>query len=360
MNRRAFLASLALAAATGAGRAAQPEGPEIGSDHPLQAAWTAWKAAYLAPEGRVVDAFQNGASHSEGQGFGMTLATFFDDEQAFDLMREWTEWRLAARPDGLLAWRWRVDAGTPALDMNNASDGDLLCAWALMRAAALFEKRSYAARARELAQALARHCVVDHPDGASRLLLPAVEGFRREASVVINPSYIVPRAMRDLAAFAEAPELALCADDGVAMLAALAVEGLIPDWIEATRAGFAPAAGFSADNGYEAMRVGLYLAWSGHETHPAIVRQLEGWRAADLRERAPGAPTVMETRSLRVLERSAHPGYAALPGLLECLADTAIGAAIPPFTTAQPYYPATLHLLALVAQAERFPRCLPL
>ena len=35
------------------------------------------------------------------------------------------------------------------------------------------------------------------------------------------------------------------------------------------------------------------------------------------------------------------------------------GSDIPPFGTDQPYYPATLHLMALVAHTELYPSCIP-
>jgi endoglucanase len=117
----------------------------------------------------------------------------------------------------------------------------------------------------------------------------------------------------------------------------------------------------SANNGYDAMRVALYLAWHGAADHPAIARQAAAYRdAAEVGANAAWTPTVIEPASMRVTERSPHAGYAALRGLILCLQGEAIGSTIPPFTTQQPYYPATLHLLALVAQAERYPRCVPI
>jgi endoglucanase len=363
MNRRQFMTALALSAGA-AGRAGAQATPDLGRHHPLIEAWEAWKAAYLAPDGRVIDGFQDGASHSEGQGYGMVLATCFDDADAFERMLVWTGENLAVRGDALLAWRWRPGPDGPAVERNNASDGDLLHAWALVRAAALFREPSLGDRARTVATALAEQCVAAHPDGSGRLLLlPAADGFVRDDAFVVNPSYLIPRALREVSAATDVPALARCAEDGVAMLASLAAYGLAPDWIAATPSGFAPAEGFSENNGYEAMRIGLYLAWSGLPAHPAASRQAEAYRAALDGGAAIGvrpAPTVMERRSLRVIERSPHAGYAALGGLLLCLDDAVIGAAIPPFTTEQPYYPATLHLLTLVAQAERYPTCVPI
>jgi endoglucanase len=335
--------------------------PEIAPEHPLQAAWHAWKLAYLEPDGRVVDAFQNDASHSEGQGYGMTLATFFGDARAFELMRGWTEARLAVRDDALLAWRWTPGPEGASLDRNNASDGDILYAWALSRAAILFDRPELMDRARGLADALAASCVVRRPDASQRLLLlPAAYGFVEGDSVITNPSYLIPRAMRDLADSVGSAYLARCLEDGLALLEELAATGLAPDWVKITPAGLARAEELSFASGYDAMRVGLYLTWSGFDDHPAVLRQAAAYRAAVGAGDAITTATILDAQTAAVLERSPHAGYAALSGLLLCVDGEGVGASIPPFTTNQPYYPATLHLLSLVAQVERHPRCLPI
>nr|AIA86764.1 CAZy families GH8 protein [uncultured Rhodobacter sp.] len=102
----------------------------------------------------------------------------------------------------------------------------------------------------------------------------------------------------------------------------------------------------------------LFLLWSGHGNHPALRRQAEAYEAAG----GPGAPTptVMDRISFAVQETSNSPGYAALRGLVNCAAAAGQGAAIPHFAADQPYYPATLHLFALLAQIEASPSCVPI
>jgi endoglucanase len=363
VNRRALVAgaaALALGGRPRVGRAGGP--PPDGGPRPPLAAWAAWKAAHLAPEGRVVDGPQRGVSHSEGQGYGMALAVAFSDRDAFEAMRAWTERTLAVRDDGLLAWRWRPDAAPAVADLNNASDGCLFYAWALARAAgAGLGTPADLERAARIAGALAERCVVPHPDGSGRLLLlPGVEGFRTEAGFVVNPAYAMPRALRELAAATGVEALAACADGSLAVLADMARTGLTPDWAEVTPGGWRPAAGRSADNGYEAMRAPLFLVWSGELDHPAVERQARAHRRAADAPDAAGAPVVMARESAAVIERSDDPGYAAIAALFACLATAEMGAAIPAFAADQPYYPATLHLMTSIAQMEMAPRCFPL
>ena len=126
-SRRGMLigtAALGLAAAVpGTSRAAPYDG----------AAWRRYAERFLLPEGRIVDTGNKGISHSEGQGYGMLLAVAGGDRAAFDRLWGWTQRVLMVRGDGLAAWRWTPDGGVA--DRNNASDGDMLIAWALLRAA---------------------------------------------------------------------------------------------------------------------------------------------------------------------------------------------------------------------------------
>ena len=133
MNRRTVLRSLMAAALTPAlavpGAQAQILQEDlVGPSSPLAAPWAAWKAAYLDDSGRVVDQLQQGASHSESQGYGLLLAAIFGDDPVFDQIYRWTETNLAVRSDALLAWRWLPEGAGRVPDRNNASDGDLFYA----------------------------------------------------------------------------------------------------------------------------------------------------------------------------------------------------------------------------------------
>ena len=203
MNRRHFLALAAALAAALRGQGAQAQGTSGGpgvlpADHPLQPVWSAWKSLCLLPEGRVVDAFQNADSHSEGQGYGLALAATFGDGEAFERIRAWTEANLAVRRDALLAWRWRHDQQPPVPDRNNASDGDLFYAWGLCLAASGGGRPELISRATEMMTDLLRLCTAPHPDGSGLpLFLPGAVGFRTETGVIVNPSYYMARAMRE-------------------------------------------------------------------------------------------------------------------------------------------------------------------
>jgi endoglucanase len=373
MIRRGFLAGMAAAGATlglGAGvgavgvRPASAQGlasGPAGQQHPLWPLWEAWRRANLEFSGRVIDGPQGGASHSEGQGYGMLLAAEIGDGDAFYRMAEWTDANLAIRPDNLLAWRWQPDVPGRVADPNNASDGDLFYAWALLRGAERFGDARFRQRATGIAADLARTCIAARPDRPSvPILLPAEFGFVDETGATVNPSYMMPRAMREVAEATGIPQLAGAARAGLDLMAEIATVQLVPDWVQITPSGLQVPANFSGNMGYEALRVPLFLAWSGERTHPALRRattMLDGARAG----LAPAQnPTVVDARSGAVLETSADAGYAAIHALSSCAAQGGGGAAIPGFDPGQPYYPATLHMFALLSQSELYPSCLPI
>ena len=53
--------------------------------------WDEWKAAYVATDGRVTDTGPRHISHSEGQGFGLVLATAANDKATFERIWHWTQ-----------------------------------------------------------------------------------------------------------------------------------------------------------------------------------------------------------------------------------------------------------------------------
>lgn len=367
MNRRSLLlASSAATLAPLTGLSSAQAAPPIAPQHPLQAVWRAWSASHLTNDGRVVDGPQSNVSHSEGQGYGMTLAVRFGDDKTFRRMFGWTERRLAVRPDALLAWRWFPDAANQTPDRNNASDGDLFYAWALTLAAEAFGERAYAIRAKDIATDLAERCIAANPTGRGRVLLPAADGFATERGVTINPSYYMPRAMKEVAQATGVDELAACAEDGDQLLREVSENGLTPDWVALSSTGWRIPDAVRGRSGYEALRVPLFLTWSGAADHSAVRRAVSAHRAAkrqpsqkELAKHAFATPTIFDRTNAEVLERSDDAGYAAIIGLADCAAHADATATVPPFDAQQPYYPATLHVFALLALLERQPTCVP-
>lgn len=358
MKRRTFLSRSGAAAVGLSGLAAGPAPAQpAAAGHPLWPLWEAWRGANLDVSGRVVDGPQNRASHSEGQGYGMLLAAAFGDEGAFRRMADWTQANLAIRTDSLLAWRWLPDLPERVPDLNNASDGDLFYAWALLQGADRFGEARWRDRAAAVAADLAQRCVTARPDRPDQpILLPAEFGFVSDGQVVVNPSYMMPLALQEVAAATGQGALAQAAGTGLSLMRDIAAERLVPDWLRVDASGLSPAQGFSSDAGYEAIRVPLFLAWSGQSDHPALRRAASALAQAPVGQ----AATVLDADTGAILALSSEAGYRAVTALAGCVANGDRGSAIPPFRPSQAYYPATLHVFSLLAQYRHLPSCIPI
>ncbi|MFL1463157.1 glycosyl hydrolase family 8 [Roseococcus sp. DSY-14] len=249
---------------------------------PLPAAWAAFRARFVQPDGRVVDTGNGNISHSEGQGWAMLAAARAEDRAAFDALWGWTRRALRRPHDALSAWRFRPGRGVE--DMNNATDGDLFIAWALLDGAARWAEPELARQGEAVAQDVLRLLV--RPAGEFRVLLPGAHGFEQAAHTVVNPSYYAFPALRALARAVPDPAWLRVAADGVALLreARFGRWGLPPDWLALPRGGRpAPAMGWPARFSYDAVRVPLYLGWAGMGGEPAVTGAARFW--ADPRHR---------------------------------------------------------------------------
>ncbi len=329
----------------------------------LQESWGKWKFRFLKDDGRVVDAYQGGASHSEGQGYGLLLAAFMNDVEACEKIYAWTMSNLAIRSDSLLAWRWFPNSDDPVQDLNNSSDGDLFFAWACLKIANQFGKPNFHLTAQMIVNDLLSKCVTSDPRNSQKLiLLPAAFGFKKPEGIIYNPSYPMPRALRELADGLNMPILEKLCDDSLSLLAEISLSGATPDWIGITDAGLRLVDSFSYSSGYEAVRVPLFLVWSKENFHPSM--RLHTQLYARWTKPTSEFPVVFNRTTGEVEQFSDDIGYKAIASFIQCVAsqnysNSDYSLNMPPFNELQPYYPATLHMMALLAQIEGFETCQP-
>ncbi len=318
------------------------------------ALWQAWKARFMTAQGRVVDGANGLMSHSEGQGYGMLLAVAANDRPAFDALWGWTRGNLMVRPDALVAWRWEPEKRSGVGDVNNATDGDLLIAWALAEAAEWWADGAYRVAARRIAVELARKTLLLKTKWGA-LILPAVDGFAAEDrpdGPVVNPSYWVFPALERLRLVAPEIDWKGVAQSGLDLLkeSRFGDARLPSDWVALKDGRPKPAEGFPTTFGYNAIRIPFYLAWAGvgERDHYAPF-------VAAFRDKPVASHDVVANTS----EPLADPGYRALAALTLC---ATTGASWPAELRAggapEHYYPATLRLLALLAAKMRYPACL--
>ncbi|WP_331376244.1 glycosyl hydrolase family 8 [Sinorhizobium chiapasense] len=317
-------------------------------------AWTQYKARFLDPSGRIVDDGNDNISHSEGQGYGLLLAFLADNPADFEQIWSFTRRELLLRDDGLAAWKWSPVDTPHVVDINNATDGDILIAYALALAGERWGRSDYLSTASAMAKAILDNAVVEY--GGRTLLTPGVSGFSasdRADGPVINPSYWIFEAFPVLNRVAPSPKWQTLSEEGEAMIEGLQFgpRKMPADWVSA-RTMLKPAAGFPAHFGYNALRIPLYLARAGYTDRELLSRLADGMGTPD------GAIAIIDLDGGTVIKALDDPGYRIVNHILACVLD---GAKLPDtarlFSPTQ-YYPSTLHLLGLSFVEQNHPECL--
>ena len=155
------------------------------------ALWEKYKKEFISGDGRVVDYMQGEVSHSEGQGYSMLLAVEYDDRKTFQKLLTWTMENLAVRNDRLLAWRWgkRLNGKWNVVDHNNATDGDILVALALVKAGEKWKDKGLTGQGVAMANSIHEHLIVEWK--RRQLILPGYYGFGINGGFSLNPSYMI-------------------------------------------------------------------------------------------------------------------------------------------------------------------------
>jgi endo-1,4-beta-D-glucanase Y len=248
-------------------------------DASLTGVWLTYRDRFVGDDGRVRDTGNKDVSHTEGQGWAMLFAEAFDDRASFDRIWHWTRDTLQRPDSALFAWRWDPNDKNPIADTNNATDGDMLIAWALERAA----RRWHAAEYHEAA----RRIVVDIREKlitrvAGRLvLLPGANGFtQKDGTVIVNPSYYIYPALAEFPQLDGSAEWGRLRRDGLGLLtkARFGQWGLPTDWIAVDKTGnVSPAAALPPRFGFDAIRIPLYLIWGREATSQRLAALIKFW-----------------------------------------------------------------------------------
>jgi endo-1,4-beta-D-glucanase Y len=305
--------------------------------------WRQYKDRFVTSEGRVVDNANGGISHSEGQGYAMLIAERLDDRPTFEAIWQWTQGNLLIRGDGLAAWRWTPQAPHVA-DHNNATDGDILIAWALAEASDRWHVSEYRKSARQIVEGLAANVVTSSRFGP--ILLPASTGFKDQPDApVVNLSYWIFPAFKRLRAVSDAIDWDALTATGKTLigLSRFGPRRLPSNWISLAHAQPEPAQSFPAVFGYDAVRIPFYFAWG----EPADRDLLKFFLPLDL--------SVIDLKTASVGEKLSDPDYAAIANLVECVGSHS--AVQWKAFHGEFYYPASLYLLALIAAEEVSEAC---
>ncbi len=228
----------------------------------FERAWEQYQRGFY-DSGRIVDTGNGNVSHSEGQGYGMLFAVTASDKARFDSIWKWTAGTLQ-RADKLFSWRYvpcpQADR-TCVDDPNNASDGDLLIAWSLLRAADKWQDESYRKAAMAILSALRSAVIVAKDDYV--VLLPGEQGYTYpNGDVQVNLSYWIFPALNAAADATGDDSWDDLAVSGISLIRQSNEKwSLTPDWLRITSAGLSLDKVVNAEFGFNACRIPLQLAW---------------------------------------------------------------------------------------------------
>jgi len=275
------------------------------------AEWEAFRARFVTEDGRVTDPANGGISHSEGQAYALLVTATLGLRGDFDRIWAWTRTHLQVREDALLAWRW--DPSVAGItDANNATDGDLVAAWALTRAARRWPTGSYQREAGRILDAIEHRLVPATPFGP--VLKPGVEGFDTPEGLVVNLSYWVFPALEEIALARPGGPWRRLARTGRDLLdrARFGERGLPPDWAILAHA-VTPAPDRPPRFGYDALRIPLYACWGGVRARPVLEAIGQAWST-------PGPPAWFDLETEETADWPLGPGGQAVRTLLgRCL-----------------------------------------
>jgi endo-1,4-beta-D-glucanase Y len=337
LGRRAVLGG-----AASLGTIASPRAQAI----PICNEWQSFKSHYLSDDGRIVDNGNGGESHSEGQGWGLLFSVAAQDQASFDLILNWTS-RVLRRPgDTLHAWRYGPK-DTPAVkDLNNAVDGDLFIAAALIRAGRSWGRPDYLQAAAAIGSDILRLLV--RRVGSLTVLLPGIEGFEIADAIIVNPSYYAFPMMAELAEIQPSLQWDEVQRDGKTLLerGRFGRWSLPPDWLRIAKAdgSLSVAPGWPPRFSYDAIRVPLWWNWQKLPLGPMML-SLDGfWSGFP----AGAVPAWVDLKTNEVAPYPASPGIAAVVRLMR--ATTGAADSAPASACATTYYDAALILLAHMAE----------
>lgn len=224
--------------------------------------WNTYKSRFLQADGRITDTANKNISHTEGQGYAMLLAVHYDDRATFDRLWQWTNGHLRNKDNGLFFWRYDPSAADPVADKNNASDGDVLVAWALQRAAEKWQRPIYQQQSDAIQKAIVAHDVIRYAEHT--VILPGTQGFNKTSYIVLNPSYFLFPAWQDFAKRSHLRVWTTLINDGFDLLGKMHFgnSGLPLDWVAMNADGsLAPATAWPSRFSYDAIRIPLYTWW---------------------------------------------------------------------------------------------------
>ncbi len=152
---------------------------------------------FVALDGRVVDTYNGGVSHSEGQGWGLLMAVSFNDPATFDRIHGWTRRHLRRPTDSSMpgASSPRRRPRSTISTMRPTATSTSPVRWR--------ERVGYGgaptSRPKQSRSGKTSSACWSGGVGQRIVLLPGAYGFDRDGGIIVNPSYYAFSMMHEVA-----------------------------------------------------------------------------------------------------------------------------------------------------------------
>lgn len=312
---------------------------------PFPTVWQEYKQHFVDPSGRIIDTGNpEKISHSEGQGYGLLLAAHYGDRKAFEQIWTWTQNHLQKREDALFSWSWSPQT-SQVTDRNNATDGDVLIAWGLLKGAALWHEARYQVEAKKILADIKKKLIYKHAYYGV-LVLPGEYGFLEpdKNQVTINLSYwVFPAFKQFMLAEPEATVWQELFQNGQRLLQTLrfGTWQLPADWVrlQLNQAQFDLETRYAPRFSYDAIRIPLYLKWA-EMNDPVLFQPF-----VDFWTHFQGKSMLPAWTDLKTQESDPLQANKAIQSVIHLVAPSVIPT-MPPYDATESYYNTTLYLFA--------------
>lgn len=263
----------------------------------LDGLWHYHKKVYIdAQTGRTVDYDRGNSSTSEGEGYEMLRAVWWDDKSDFDRAWGWSKAALQHQNDHLFSWYYsqlpngQYGINTAIGSQNTASDADQDIALALIFANDRWQDHNYLDAAMPIINDIWNMEVVTI-QGKPYLAADNIEKNSATPTIVVNPSYFEPYAYKIFAKYDKSHDWNALADNSYRVLSDSmsmnldknATANLPPNWIlvDKNSGKISPTNNntLTTEYGFDAMRVpfriGLDYMWFNDPRAKQLLSQMK-------------------------------------------------------------------------------------
>jgi len=316
---------------------------------PYQKNWIAYKEQFIT-DGQVIDRENNNLSSSEGQGFALLFAVFSNDRKQFEKIWARTQQHMQ-RKDYL--FRGQVDFSEKTCDkacissQPNASNGDIIIAWALFAAENKWDRQIYLVEGFRVLDAI-KAKLIDKKYGY-QLVLPTEKSIQSgDKPLQINLSYWVFPAFNLFADITGDPIWSEVYQSGVSLMkwARFGKWDLPADWMMLSEDKVTLEGAQSSTYGENANRLPLYLMLAKNYQTDLTAPYIAFWAQESV-------PASVDLLTDQVSTLTVNTGMQAIQKATEANLNGDSDVTFPEISAKTDYYSATFILLSQLAMLKQ-------